>query len=312
MTMQFAQIAHQAAAEGVISAEEVLALRRAGWADGAMKPEEAEALVALNDALSERTPEWCDFFVEALGEFVINAAEPKGYVSDDNAAWLISRLDRDGSVESTAELELLVRVVERAQNAPATLKSYVLAQVEQAVLTGTGPTRRGELAKGGVNDAEAQLLRRVLFAPAGDGPAAVSRAEAELLFRLKDAARGAANGPEWKRLFVQGVGNYLQGFASPNAQLGRERAAELEAFMADRRTSVAGFLGRMAKADPDAFIGVFAGVFGKEPAGRDPLAELAAAEQVTGEERTWLETYVHADGEIDEYEQALLDFLAEG
>jgi hypothetical protein len=307
MTMQFADIARQAAADGVISAEELLALRRSGWADGAMKPDEAEALVALNDALAERSAEWCDFFIEALGEFVINSAEPKGYVSEDNAAWLMSRLDRDGSVESMAELELLVRVVERAQNAPATLKNYVLAQVEQAVLTGKGQTRRGELSANGVNDAEAQLLRRVLFAPAGDAPAAVSRAEAELLFRLKDATLGAANGPEWKRLFAQGVGNYLQGFVGPSAQLSRERAAELEAFMADKGSSVGGFIRRAATAGPD-YKGAFAAIFGEK--GRDRFGELAAGEQVTSEESAWLETHVHADGEVDEYEQALLEFLA--
>ena len=308
MTMQFADIARQAAADGAVSAEDLLALRRAGWADGAMKPDEAEAAITLNDALAERSPEWCDFFVEAIGEFVVNGTEPKGYVSDDNAAWLMARLDRDGRLDSMAELELLIRVLERARNAPQNLKNYALEQVERAVLTGSGPTRRGgELAPNCVNDAEAQILRRVLFAAAGDAPAAVGRAEAELLFRLKDAARGSENGPEWKRLFVQGVGNYLMGFASPTAQLERERAAELEAFMSDQSGHVGRFLGRMAKSTPN----VFGVVFGRKPAERDRFAELAAAEQVTGEESAWLDTHLHADGEIDEYEQALLDFLAE-
>ncbi|HLS80390.1 MAG TPA: hypothetical protein VK025_03200, partial [Steroidobacter sp.] len=188
--------------------------------------------MTLNDALAARSAEWCDFFVEAIGEFVINGSEPKGYVSDDNARWLMARLDRDGRLDSMAELELLVRVLERAANAPETLKTYALAQIEKAVLTGTGPTRSGgELAPNCVSDAEARLLRRVLFAAGGDGPAAVSRAEAELLFRLKDASRGAANGPEWKRLFVQGVGNHLMGYVSPTAQLDRARAGELESFV---------------------------------------------------------------------------------
>ncbi len=309
MTMNFADIARQAAADGAVSAEEVLALRRAGWADGTMAPAEAEAVIALNDSLEERSGEWCDFFVEAIGEFVVNGTEPKGYVSDDNAAWLISRLDRDGRLEGMAELELLVRVLERARNAPDSLKSYALAQIERAVLTGSGPTRSGELSPNCVSDAEAQLLRRVLFAAAGDAPAAISRAEAELLFRLKDASRGAPNGPEWKRLFVQGVGNYLQGFASPNAQISRERAAELETFVADQCSSIGGFMRRAATTAPD-YKGAFALAFGRK--GRDRFGELAAGEQVTGEESAWLDAQVHADGEIDEYEQALLDFLAEG
>jgi hypothetical protein len=308
MTMHFADIARQAAADGAITAEEILALRRAGWAEGTMKPEEVEAIFALNDALAEPTPEWSDFFVEAIGEFVLNGALPKGYVSEDNAAWLIARIDRDGTLQGMTELELLVRVLERGINAPDSLKSYVLDQVERAVLTGSGPTRNGgDLTPGRITAAEAALLRRVLFAPAGDGPAAVSCREAELLFRLKDAALGTANAPEWQRMFVQGVANYLQGAASRSAQLSRERAAELEAFIADDTTRLAGFLGRMARGAPGAF-GV---AFGSKPPARDRLAELRAAEEVTAGERQWLDSQVNADGTVDEYEQALIAFLAE-
>lgn len=310
MTVPFVRIACQAAAEGAISADDILALRRAGWDDGALDPEEADAIFTLNDALAERGAEWTQFFVEAIGEFVVNGAPPRGYVSEDNAAWLIARIDRDGRLDGMAELELLVRVLERALNAPASLKSYVLAQVERAVLTGTGPTRgAGELVAGNINATETQILRRVLFAPAGDGPASVSLAEAELLFRLKDAALGAANAPEWKRLFVQGVGNYLEGLVSSTAQIDRERAVELEAEMAQTESSVLGFLGRMAKSAPTAFRTVYDGPV--SPEARDRLAELAAARAITAGEREWLDGHVEADGTVDEYEQALIDFLAE-
>ncbi len=306
MTMHFAQIARQAATDGAITAEEILALRRAGWADGTMAPDEAEAVFRLNDSLPEPTAEWSDFFVEAIGEFVVNGTDPRGYVSDDNAAWLIARIDRDGTLQGMTELELLVRVLERATNAPERLKAYVLDQVERAVLTGSGPTRRGgELSPGHVNAAEALILRRVLFAPAGDGPAAVSCAEAELLFRIKDATVAAANALEWKQLFVQGVANYLQGVASRSAQISRERAAELEAFVADDRSSVTGFLGRMATSAPNAF-GV---VFGRKTPERDRFAELRAAEAVTADEQQWLDAHLNADGQIDAYEQALIAFL---
>lgn len=311
MTAQFADIARQAAAHGVISAEEILALRLAGWDDGAIGPDEADAIFALNDALAERSAEWTGFFVEAIGEFVINGTLPKGYVSEDNAAWLIARVNHDGRLDSMAELELLVRILERALNTSASLKAYVLVQVEQAVLTGTGPTRdAGELVRGSINASEAQILRRVLFAPGGDGPAAVSLAEAELLFRLKDATIGAANAPEWKRLFVQGVGNYLEGVASRAGQISRERAAELEAEMADTDSSVIGFLGRMAKSAPSAF----RSAYGREasPEARNRLAELAAGKEITASEREWLDRHVAADGTVDEYEQALIAFLGEG
>ena len=142
MTLHFADIARQAAADGAISTEEILALRRAGWGDGALQPEEAEVLFDLNESLTAPDAAWSDFFVEAIVEFVVNGTAPRGYVSEANAAWLMARIDRDGARDSLTELELLVRVLERGCNVPDTLKAYVLSQVEAAVLTGSGPTRR--------------------------------------------------------------------------------------------------------------------------------------------------------------------------
>jgi len=308
MSMHFSAIARQAAADGVITPDEILALRREGWGGGAITPEEADAIFAINAALSERPAEWCDFLVEAIGEYVLNTWEPKGYVTDEQAAWLIERVAADGTLDSMAELEMLVHLLERAQNVPEQLKAFVLAQIEQAVTSGTGPTRDGgELSDARVSEAECRLLRRTIFSAGGDRPAAVSKNEAEMLFRIKDATLGADNAPEWKRLFVQGVGNYLTGFSSPGAQLGRERAAELEAFMADSGSNVGRFLGRMAKSAPKAF-GV---VFGRRNGGPGRDDQAAEAARVTGEEGDWLDVRIHANHEVDEYDKALLAFIAE-
>jgi len=308
MTMQFSAIASQAAADGVITPQEILALRREGWGDGQITHEEAEAIFALDAALAERPAEWCDFLVEAIGEYVLNAWEPRGYVSDEQGAWLVAKAAADGALDSMTELELLLRVVERAHNAPEALKRFVLSEIERAVMSGSGATRAGgSLQAGVVNAADCKVLRRAIFASGGDRPAAVSRDEAEMLFRLKDATLGAANAPEWKQLFVQGVGNYLQGYASLSAQLTRERAAELEAFMNDAESSVGRFIGRMAKSAPNA-LGV---TFGRKPAVPSRVEGIAAAEAVTPEEKTWLEGAIGADGQVDELEQALLAFVAE-
>ena len=199
-------------------------------------------------------------------------------------------------------------MLERAQNVPERLKAFALAEIERAVMTGTGPTRDGgELSDARVTDAECRLLRRAIFAVGSDRPAAVSRREAEMLFRIKDASLGADNAPEWKRLFVQGVGNYLMGFASPNAQLSRERAAELEAFMADTGSSIGSFMGRMANGAPTAF-GLAFGKRNVQPSRAERVADDAA---VTADEHHWLDAHVAANGEVDEYDRALLAFIAE-
>ncbi|MFM5931053.1 MAG: hypothetical protein ACKOPQ_09115 [Novosphingobium sp.] len=310
MTMHFRALAEQAAADGAISPDEILALRRAGWGDGAITPEEAEALFAVNDRIANPSAEWADFFVEALSEFVVNAIEPRGYVDQGQADWLVSRIDHDGRLESLCELELLVKIIEKASNVPQSLKDYVLGQLETAVLTGEGPTRAGSLEKGSINAAEVALLRRAIFAQASDRPAAASRSEAEMLFRLKDATLGAANAPEWKRLFVQGVGSYLAGYNS-YTPLETGRARELESFMDANTPNLLGFAGRMARADVETgFVTAFRSVFGKKKV-RDFAAEANEAARVTVEEDSWLQGQIDGNDQIDEFDEALLAFLKE-
>lgn len=312
MSMHFRELASKVAADGAITPDEILSLRRDGWGDGKIVPDEAEAIFAINDAIAAPSAEWSDFFVEALGEFIINAVEPKGYVSEAQADWLIGRIDHNGKLDSLTELELLVRLAERALSVPQSLRDYALAQIEQAVLTGEGPTRRGgTLEKGNVTKGEADLLRRLLFASGSDRPAGVSRAEAELLFRIKDATLGADNAPEWKRLFVQGVGNYLAGFTSYQP-VSRERAAELESFMNDTRSSLGGFARRLGKSFlRDDFFDVAADALGGQRSDPGLDERIGSARKVDLTEQTWLEARIDGNGQVDEYDAALLEFLAE-
>ncbi len=308
MGIEFGNLAARMQARTVIGADEIAALRKAGWSDGTVSRAEAETLFSINDSLTAPDFQWCDFFTEAVGEYVVNGTEPKGYVAQEEANWLVQQITRDGRLCAMSELELLVRICERARNVPDSLKAFVLAQLEQAVLTGTGPTRSGgELSDTHVSSAEAQILRRMLFAPASDRPAAVGCREAEMLYRLKDATRGSPNAPEWKTLFAQGVGNYLMGYAAENAQIDRVRAMELEAFVADNRASIGGFMGRMATTSPRAF----AEMFGKQSPSASVADRVAAAQEVTGDERLWLEGQMAKNGQVDEYDQALLDFIDE-
>jgi hypothetical protein len=317
MTINFPELARQAAADGAITAEEVLALRRAAWPDGHIDAGEAEAILAINDVVADKSPEWTDFLVEAVGEYVLNGTEPHGYVADHAADWLIARLDRDGRLDSQAELELLVRVLEKALGTPDRLKDYALAQIERAVLTGEGPTRDAPiqdgvtLSAGSITAAECKLLRRVIFASGGDRPAAVSQREAEMLFRLKDATLDAPNAPEWQRLFVQGVGNYLQGWTGGRA-INRDRAAELETFMNDHTSSLGAFFGRMSRVGTkDLRSAAYDALGGGEASARDYAGEAGADGALTAPEQAWLGGRIQADGRIDPLEAALLAFLAE-
>ncbi|MXO70468.1 hypothetical protein [Alteraurantiacibacter buctensis] len=306
MTAQFAHLTQQAALDGAISDAEVLTLRQSGWADGHIAREEAEAIFALQQATANPSPVWSDFFVEALRNFVLNGSEPRGYASDEEAAWLIRMVEADGKVCSMTELELLVQVIEKGLGVPDALKVYVLKVIEAAVLTGTGPTRDGgELADTHVTPAEAIMLRRVVFGSASDKPGAVSLREAEMLFRLKDATLHQANAPEFKAIFVQGVGNALMGYANEAAHVSREKMLQLEAFVADNKPQLGRFMGQMAREVPN----VFGVVFGKRTAAPSREEQVSAAEAIVPYEQEWLDAQIAANGQVDEYDRALLDFI---
>lgn len=282
-----------------ISREDILALRRAVWQNGLIDRAEAESILALNATIDAPSPEWTDFFVEAIAVWLVDQQEPRGYVGEAESGWLVLRLKRPDGRQTSADLELVVRVLEKATSAPAALRDFALTALERAVV-----------ADGRVTAPEASLLRRLVFAPASDRPAGVSRAEADMLFRIKDAARHGDNAPEWKRLFVQGVGNFLQGTGGAEPPP-RERELQLERFIASPssgpQNGVSGFLSRMARVDA----GVFAAACSLPRPAHDWEAEMHRAAAIDRGERSWLDVRIEADGEVDEYEAALTAFLAE-
>lgn len=288
-----------------ISAEELLRWRREVWRDGQVSEAEADQLIALNRKVGDSDGEWADFFVDALTDFLIRGGNPRGYVTDRQADWLIASLSSDGRIDSATELRLIDHLFERADFVPLKLKAFALDTIEQAVDKGSGPTRDGALEPGAITDAEVRLLRRFVFAPAGDGPAYVTRPEAELLWRLKDGSVGQPNSPEWMTLWVQALGNHL--LASPPDNLAdREAALRHEAFLASPPSGLEGFLARMASSRPD-FAGAI-GALGERPG--DDGGRLEASDNgLDSEERTWTEGKVCEDGAVDDFEQALLEFV---
>lgn len=290
-----------------LDGEQLRALRAQIWADGSVSAAEAEALFDMNRSV-EPSPEWSDFFVEALSDYLLSQGEPRGYVTEDEATWLIRRVNRDGKVETRAELELIVKLLEHAEYTPSALRRFALATLENTVLTGEGPTRsHGEVTPGRIDDIEAGLIRRLIFAPAGDGPARVSAAEAEMLFRLKDATLGKQNSPEWKRLFVQGVANHLMTKhsyqpASPAAERDLEKPYEARPF-----DHVLSHLGE-GLPRPEELRESLLGEENRSKLGFGNEAEDST--EVAPGKADWLKRLYDQEREHDELELALLDFLA--
>jgi len=295
MTFSFSDFAASLQQGHQLTAEDMLAVRRAVWPDGRVSDTEARLVFDLNRAILEPSAEWRDFFTEAMTDYVVNQKAPRGYVDEANAAWLIDQVDRDGEPVSRLEVALVVKVVERALNCPASLRDWALAQIEEAIARGSKS----------VDAEECGLLRRLVFAPGGEGALVVGKDEAEALWRLKDACLHSDNAPEWKALFVQAVGNHLMAWSSYKP-LERDEAARLEAFVADNRSSIGGFFSRMRGANPFAEAKKLVG----EEKSIDHADRLAEAEAITADEQNWLDRNIEDDGARDPYEEALLAFVA--
>ena len=131
-----------------------------------------------------------------------------------------------------------------------------------------------------------------------------------MLFRLKDETLAEENAPEWDDLFLDGVSNFLKGFALQNAQIEHHRAKELQAFVADNKANVGRFIGQMVKEAPHVR-NHFGKVFGKKNSAPTFEEQAAAGEEVTDFEQEWLDRMIEADGEVDDLERRLLARIIE-
>ncbi|MBZ9858517.1 hypothetical protein [Mesorhizobium sp. CA12] len=275
-----------------ITAEDVTMLRREVFADGVVSRGEAEALFALDQTARDKCGEWAPFFVEAVTDYIVHQEKPEGYISEQNADWLVRTVSRDGIVDGRTELELLVHVLEEARSSPSELSAYALEQVAHAVIDGKGPLMHGgSLVPGHIAKAEVDLLRRILYAYGGDGNIAISKAEAEVLFRINDRTAAADNDPSWSDLFVKAIANYVMcstGYEPPT----REVALRHENFLDEAAPTLGGFFSRMVSGGFAAILEAYhsPGDIEAEWEARNRAAEALArrAETIDASEAEWL------------------------
>jgi len=298
------QCAHEAivsvGANGHVSTEDVLFLRRNVFADGVVSTSELDALFALGERAPEGDPEWADFFAEAAADFYLREEEPRGYLTEGEFTGLKARVTRDGARASALEVGLLVKLLETAVSTPHAMVDFVAEQLKRVVTEKEGGAR--------VSKSDADLVRRFLFAAGGHGNVAVTKEEAELLFDLNDATASAENDPAWVDLFIKGVANHLMahiGYTPP----AREEALRLHAWAEDRSVDLGGFFKKM-------FSGGLAGV--RESYARQTVMArrnddndiaMAIAEKVTAREADWLAARIGRDGQLHESERALIAYM---
>ncbi len=301
-------------ARGDVTTDDVLALRREVFGEITVTAEEVEALFTIDEGTERRVEEWREFFVEALTDWLVRQQAPVGYVTEAQADWLIARIGRDGRIRNGTELETVVRVLELADAAPDSLSAFGLSLVTRAVVENDGVITADEVER----------MRRLMFAPSGPGRLAISRVEAEALFALNDATRGAANDPAWTDFFKRAVANAVTA-AAGWAPVGREEALRRERWLADPKAWSFGEYGRDHGPVPTTLGRMGDWVSGylawglKQPEAEDMIEDhweakaraATTAAPVDREEALWLVDRIGRDGTFDDNERALIAFLKE-
>lgn len=288
-------------ADGYVTADEVLFLRRSIFANGVVCERELDAIFALGARAPEGDPEWPQFFAEAVADFYLREEEPQGYFTADEFDELQARIVGDGCA-NRIERALLVKLMETAIETPPEMSAFTGRELKSSILAKERPA---------VSKEDVMLIRRWLFAAGGAGHVGVTRAEAEILFEINDAVKFGEATPAWGELFTQGIVNHLMAGLGYSAS-SREDAMARHAFISDHAPDVGGLFSRMLSGVADALRGAEGkeeSVYAQKARERDIAVETAA--KITPEETSWLAARIGRDGELDKNERALIERMKE-
>lgn len=318
----FESIAARVAATGVIGSSDVQAIRRTIYSDdGRISRSEAEALFTVDRGRKAHNQDWSALFVDALADYALNQQPPSGYVSEENARWIEAQILRRKEPATDTDVAMLAKIIETAREVPPSFSAFALRVVKEAVIYGDTPDDQGRpMDAGRVDEAEIDLLRRVLWGAGAEGQLAVSRDEAETLFAIADATAGAENAPAFEDLFARAVGNFLIGATGRNMPT-RSDALRWQADN-DYKVNVVGMLSRVLRSSLQAssYSAVLDTVLTARSLGADLdhaqdaqnllRAEAQAVAEVLSPERTgWLVDRIDRNGLMTPAEKALLRFV---
>lgn len=273
-----------------ISTKDVLALRQNVFGDDLLDWNEAEQLIQLATQVPNGDPTWNRFYSEAMADLFCHQKMPRGYMSDNDAVFLIKTY---GSPDLANDVKVngLVHMFKQAIHVPDSLIEYGLEVVRAHVL-----------ADGKISALEVEQLRVFLFAAGGHGNVAVTKQEAELLCDLNDASRHENNDPAWVDLFMKGIANYLMvkiGYQAPS----RKEALRRANWLNDQSVNTGSFLQRMASGGLGAVRSAY-----RKPS-TATRTNIFGEKAASPEEAAWLAQRIGRDGKFDDAEKAVIGHL---
>ena len=194
--------------------------------------------------LRDKCEEWAAFFVEAVTDYIVHQEKPSGYISAENADWLIRAVSRDGMVGSRPSSNCWSMYWKRRNRRRAALSSMRCDRSAHAVVEGKGPLMLGgELVPG----ADRQGGGRACCA-ASSMPSAATAISPSPARRPRCCSRSTSDGQGQQRSLVERT--VRQGDRQFRHVLRRLRGADARCGTSSRPSSngpaeIGGFFGRM-------------------------------------------------------------------
>ncbi|MGF1611261.1 MAG: hypothetical protein ACFCUQ_17800 [Kiloniellales bacterium] len=231
----FRDLIEEIASNDAITADDVRLLRQQVFVDGVVQRREAEAVFHLDRTCASKDAAWLEFYVDALTDYFVWQAQPSRRVDAEKADFLTANILCDGRVVSASALELLINIIHWAEACPKELTLLALEAVRDSVLDFDYAVYGAGRRPGAIDAVDVEVIRRVIYAPAGDGGYLVTRREAELLFALERSTNPIRNDKSWSDLFVRGVANHLMFPRGLPLQPDAQEVSRRDAWLRERR-----------------------------------------------------------------------------
>ncbi len=112
--------------EGGIDADLVRRLRFDLFRGDALTQDEADALFSIERSVRPDCPEWRDFFIDVIVDFLLWQQRPSGVLNEAQAEWLMGQADRARTLTAFATL---VAALEEAHRTPGWFAAAVRGRV---------------------------------------------------------------------------------------------------------------------------------------------------------------------------------------
>ena len=112
--------------EGGVDADLVRRLRFDLFRGDALTQDEADALFSIERAVRPDCPEWRDFFIDVIVDFLLWQQRPSGILNEAQAEWLMGQADR---TRTLTDFATLVAALEEAHRTPGWFAAAVRGRV---------------------------------------------------------------------------------------------------------------------------------------------------------------------------------------